>query len=168
MFYTSARLQATKAYALAMQAIKTDLKQAMLAKNTTEKNTIRAVLAAVKNAEIDGARQSEFELAKVFRKMAKQRADSEALYRQQQRADLAETEAAERAHIARYLDALPVASEAEVAKRAELLVAELKSGKTDLSMKDAMLAATAELAESWNTTPAAVKAAISQVFRTCK
>ncbi|GEQ68859.1 hypothetical protein JCM33374_g2528 [Metschnikowia sp. JCM 33374] len=166
MFASLRRFQASPAYTQVMGAIKQDLKQAMIAKNKVEKNTIRSVLSSIKNSEIDGGKQTEFDLYKLFNKMVKQRTESEQLYTSQQRQDLAEVEAQESVIIRKYLDALPVASEKEVSEKTEKWLAELheKDGSS-LQLKDIMKQVTDDFASNWNTFPAAIRATIPQLYK---
>lgn len=104
MFATIRRFQATPGYTQLLQTLKVDLKQAMIAKNGPEKNTIKAIMATIKNREIDGAKQTETSLKRTLGKMIKQRKDSETLYRNQDRDDLADVEQKETVFIQKYLD----------------------------------------------------------------
>ncbi|KAM9921790.1 hypothetical protein OXX59_006276 [Metschnikowia pulcherrima] len=165
MFASIRRLQASPAYTQLMGAIKSDLKQAMLAKNKIEKNTIRSVLSSIKNSEIDGGKQTEFDLYKLFTKMVKQRTDSEQLYTSQDRSDLAEVEAQESKIIKKYLESLPVAPETEIAAKAEKWVAELFEKDPNVALKDIMKQVTDEFASGWNTFPAAIRATIPQLHK---
>lgn len=87
------------------------MKQAMIAKNALEKNTIKSIMATIKNREIDGAKQTESSLKRTLTKMIKQRTDSETLYRQQDRADLADKEKQESIFIQKYLSSLETESQ---------------------------------------------------------
>lgn len=106
MFATLRKFQATPGYTKVVQTLKVDLKQAMIAKDGPQKNTIKAIMATIKNREIDGAKQTEPALRRTFAKMIKQRMDSEVLYREQNRADLADVEQKETMVIQKYLDIL--------------------------------------------------------------
>lgn len=165
MFATIRRLKPTAAYENFLKSVKVDLKQAMLAKNNVEKTTIRLVLAAVKNKEIDGAKQTEFELSRLLNKMVKQRTESKALYLSQGREDLAKVEDTEALFIAKYVAALPVASESELRLKVTEWLAELHKKDLALQMRDVFKQMTPELAELWKTSPAAVKALVPELYK---
>lgn len=81
-----------------------DMKQAMKDRDAFTRDTIRLLLAAVKNAEIDKrADLTEEEGEAVLRKQAKQRQDSIEQYRAAGRDDLADHEAAELGVLEKYL-----------------------------------------------------------------
>lgn len=80
----------------------------MIAKNGPEKNTIKAIMATLKNREIEAAKQTEASLKKILGKMIKQRKESEQLYRKQNRSDLADIELKESAFIQKYSDNIQV------------------------------------------------------------
>jgi uncharacterized protein YqeY len=88
------------------QRLESDLKEAMRAGDQTARDTIRFLLAAVKNAEIDrGGPLSEAEGIQVLQKQAKQRQDSIDQFRAAGRTDLVEREEAQMRVVARYLPA---------------------------------------------------------------
>lgn len=165
MFASLRRFQASPAYTQLMTSIKLDLKQAMIAKNKVEKNTIRSVLSSIKNSEIDGGKQTEFDLFRLFSKMVKQRNESEQMYVAQQRLDLAEVEAQESHIIRKYLESLPVASEDEVASKTEKWLKELHEQNNALALKDIMKQVTDEFAQGWNTFPAAIRASVPKLYK---
>lgn len=83
-----------------------DLKTAMKAKDSATLNALRSVKSAIllaKTAEGAGAELDEAGEMRLLQKLAKQREDSLAIYREQKREDLAATEAAELAVLKRYL-----------------------------------------------------------------
>lgn len=164
MFASVRRLQATPAYTQLVAAMKGDLKLAMLAKQAVRKNTIRSALAAIKNAEIDGAAQSEHAVSRVLNKMIKQRIDSEKMYRDQQRADLAAVESEEGAILRHYITLLPVASADEVALKLEAWMRELAAGGP-LKVGAVFRLITPELAAGWGTAPDAVKPLVADVYK---
>jgi uncharacterized protein YqeY len=87
-----------------LERLTADLKQAMKDRDAVLRDTIRYILSAVKNAEIDkrSSLSAEEEIA-VLRTQAKQRQDSIDQYRAGGREDLANKEAAELEVIQRYL-----------------------------------------------------------------
>lgn len=86
------------------ERLSNDLKQAMRDREGDLRDTIRLILSAVKNAEIDkrSSLTPQEEIA-VLRSQAKQRQDSIEQYRAAGRDDLANREAAELAILERYL-----------------------------------------------------------------
>lgn len=107
----------SKAYQAALTALKTDLKTAMRAKDTVTRDTIKSLLAAIKNKELDipqAEKHNEFLLFELFTKNFKQRKDSAAEYAKLGRPELQEKELGEANIIEKYLNDLPVASESEI------------------------------------------------------
>jgi uncharacterized protein YqeY len=104
--------------------LEADLKDAMRSGDQTAKDTIRFVLAAVKNAEIDkGGPLSEGESMSVLQKQVKQRQDSIDQFRSAGRADLVEREEAQLGVVRRYLPA--ELSDEEVAELARAVASEV-------------------------------------------
>lgn len=165
MFATLRRLQASAAYTQAMQNIKVDLKQAMIGKKNVEKNTIRSILSTIKNNEIDGGKQDEFELYKVFTRMLKQRAESEALYKSQNRADLAQVEAQESVILKKYLDGLPLSSDEEVLEKVQRWLSDVHELAKDTKMGDLLKGVTDEFALKWNTTPSSIRSKVPAIYK---
>lgn len=86
------------------ERLSNDMKQAMKDRDTFTRDTLRLLLSAVKNAEIDKrADLTEEEGESVLRKQAKQRQDSIEQYRSAGRDDLADHEAAELVVLEKYL-----------------------------------------------------------------
>ena len=96
-----------------------DMKDAMRAKNAPRLSTIRMLLAAVKQREVDERRElADADVVAVIDRMIKQRRDSIAQFEAGHRADLAAVERAELGVLAAYLP--KALSEAEI----DALVAE--------------------------------------------
>lgn len=166
MFASIRRLQASAAYTQAMAGIKADLKQAMIGKRNVEKNTIRSILSTIKNNEIDGGKQSEYELYRVFNKMWKQRVDSEAMYRSEKRDDLAQVEAQESEILKKYVESLPLASDAEVAERTEKWLSEqYAAGGKLVKMVDLLKLVTDDFAAAWKTVPSAIRSKVPAIYK---
>lgn len=159
------RFQSSVAYTGHVQALKADLKNAMLNKLTLEKNTIRAIISTVKNAEINGSAQNEFELYKTLSKMVKQRQASADEYSTQNRADLAEAELAEAAVIKKYLGLLPVASHEELTAKLTELVENLKAANLTAPMGKVFQLLTEETVLAWKASPALVKPLVPKVYK---
>lgn len=95
------------------QRIEADMKAALRAKDKDRLGTLRLILAAIKQREIDDRTTlSESEVLGVLEKMIKQRRDSISQFEQAGRQELADKEAAEVAVIQEYLPA--ALSEAEI------------------------------------------------------
>lgn len=128
------------------ERVEADIKKAMLAKNKDDLRALRAIKSMILLAETEkgaGGQLDQSAEMKILQKAAKQRNDSIAIYREQNRNDLADTEAAELEVIQRYLP--EQLSEAELEK----LVGELITKANATSMKDmgkVMGMATKELA----------------------
>ena len=76
--------------------ISEDMKSAMRAKESTRLGTIRLLLAAMKQREVDERIElSDIDVISIIEKMLKQRRDSIAAYESAKRVDLADVEKAE-------------------------------------------------------------------------
>jgi uncharacterized protein YqeY len=128
------------------ERVEADIKKAMLAKNKDDLRALRAIKSMILLAETEkgaGGQLDEGAEMKILQKAAKQRNDSISLYREQNRNDLADAEAAELEVIQRYLP--EQLSEAELEK----MVGEIIAKANASSMKDmgkVMGIATKELA----------------------
>jgi len=88
------------------EQIEADIKKAMLAKNKDDLRALRAIKSMILLAQTEkgaGDGLSEDVEMKILQKAAKQRTDSIAIYREQNRDDLADIEQAELKVIKRYL-----------------------------------------------------------------
>src|ERR1051326_4157471 len=88
------------------QKIMADMKEAMKAKDEAALRSLRAIKAAIiiaKTAEGAGGELKEEDEVKLLQKLVKQRKDSLEIYRQQNRADLAQKEEEEIAVIEKFL-----------------------------------------------------------------
>lgn len=110
------------------EQLRSDLRDAMRAKDAPRRNTIRMLEAAIKNAEIDkrGAELAETDILAILQRQVKQRRESIEQFERGGRDDLAETERTEIAIIETYLPRQ--LSREEVTARAKAVVAE--SGAT--------------------------------------
>jgi uncharacterized protein YqeY len=145
--------------------INEDMKSAMRAKETERLGTIRLLMAAIKQREVDERiTLDDAAVVGVLDKMVKQRKDSIAAFAQAGRDDLVAKETAEMAVLQAYLPQR--LSEAEVAAEVAAVVAEL-GGATALGPGDMgkvmgaakqRLAGKAEMAQ----VSAAVKAALAK------
>lgn len=129
------RLVSTAAYDAAMAGFKRDLKNAMLQKQVVEKNTVKLVLSAIKDAEIDGQKQDEFALFKMLSKMHKQRVGSASDFASQKRPDLAEAEQKKAEIIERYLQRLPVALASDVQPQLRQYLMQVREQQGQVPMK---------------------------------
>jgi uncharacterized protein YqeY len=111
--------------------ISEDMKSAMRAKEGTRLGTIRLLLAAMKQREVDERIElSDIDVISIIEKMLKQRRDSIAAYESAKRVDLADVEKAELLVLQAYLP--KQLTEEEVAALLEKVVADTAAA----SMKD--------------------------------
>lgn len=146
--------------------ISDDMKAAMRAKDTQRLGTIRLLLAAIKQKEVDErVTLDDAGVVAVVDKMLKQRKDSIAAFEQAGRTDLAETEKAEAAVLQAYLPARLSTEEVQAAVQALVaqISAELGRPPTAADMGKLMGAAKAALAgkADMGQVSAAVKAALA-------
>ena len=105
-----------------------DMKAAMRAKDSARLGTVRLLLAAIKQKEVDermvlaGTELTDADVLAIIDKMVKQRRESIAQFEKAARNDLADAEKAEIAVLSAYLP--QQLSEAEVAKEIETAIAE--------------------------------------------
>lgn len=125
--------------------IMADMKAAMRAKDTVALTTLRAIKAEflkAKTAAGSSGEMSEAEELKMLQKMVKQRKDAAAIYMEQDRADLADTELEQVAVLDRYLPEQMSAEKLDEAVRAVVS----KMGATGMAdMGKVMGAASKEL-----------------------
>ena len=117
----------------ALDNLTTEIKEAMKAKNALALESLRAIKSAVllqKSEAGASDEMSEDEEIKLLQKLVKQRRDSAAIFREQNRVDLAEPEEAQAEIIARFLP--EQLSEEEVVKVIESIIAQTGAS----SMKD--------------------------------
>lgn len=146
--------------------ISDDMKAAMRAKDTQRLGTIRLLLAAIKQKEVDErVTLDDAGVVAVVDKMLKQRKDSIAAFEQAGRTDLADTEKAEAAVLQAYLPARLSTEEVQAAVQALVaqISAELGRAPTAADMGKLMGAAKAALAgkADMGQVSAAVKAALA-------
>lgn len=111
--------------------ISEDMKSAMRAKESTRLGTIRLLLAAMKQREVDERIElSDIDVISIIERMLKQRRDSIAAYESAKRVDLADVEKAEVLVLQAYLP--KQLTEEEVAALLEKVVADTAAA----SMKD--------------------------------
>ncbi len=117
----------------ALDNLTTEIKEAMKAKNAVALEALRAIKSAVLLQKSEAGASdgmSEDEEIKLLQKLVKQRRDSAAIFREQNRVDLAEPEEAQAEVIARFLP--EQLSEEEVGKVIENIIAQTGAS----SMKD--------------------------------
>lgn len=121
------------------QTITDDMKAAMRAKETQRLSTIRLLLAAMKQREVDERVElTDADVVAIVEKEIKKRRDSVAQYQQAGRADLADVESAEIAILSGYLP--KQLSEAEVAAALDQAIAETGAqGAKDMGKVMALL-----------------------------
>ena len=110
--------------ALLKQKITEDMKNAMRAKETEKLGTIRMLLAAIKQVEVDTRETpNDEQITAIIQKMIKQRQEAAKQYRDADRAELAETEEQEIIFLQEYLP--EQLSEAECEEKVKAAIAEL-------------------------------------------
>lgn len=142
--------------------IRADLKEAMKAKEKQRTGTIRMLLAAIQAAETEGSKHevTDEEIQKIIAREIKKRRESAEIYRDNERADLADNELAEaevlEGYQPRQLD------DAELAELVDAAVAET-GAESMAQMGAVMKAATAKAAgrADGKRLSAAVKARLS-------
>jgi len=109
------------------EKITEDMKTAMRAKETARLGTVRLLLSAMKQKEVDErVVLTDADVLAIIDKMVKQRRESIAQFEKANRNDLADSEKAEIAVLSAYLP--QQLSEAEVAKEIEAAIAETGAG----------------------------------------
>jgi len=117
--------------------IKSDLKEALKAKDSFKAATLRYLISAIHNAEIAKGRDAvltEEELSEVLQKQAKQRIESIEAYQKGDRPDLAEKEQKEREIIEVYLP--DQMSEKEIRNLAQETIKDLSLRSGTLSPRE--------------------------------
>lgn len=143
-----------------------DMRTAMRAKDSERLGTIRLLMAAMKQKEVDERIElDDAAIVAIVDKLLKQRKDSIAAYQQAGRTDLADKEAAEARVLEAYLPARLGADEVGAAVRAIVdgIAAELGRAPGAADMGKVMGAAKAQLAgkADMGQVSAAVKAALA-------
>ncbi|MYA00691.1 MAG: GatB/YqeY domain-containing protein [Chloroflexi bacterium] len=102
------------------EQLRSDLRDAMRAKDAPRRNTIRMVEAAIKNAEIEkrGTELAESDILAILQRQVKQRRESIEQFERGGREDLADNERVEIAIIEQYLPRQLTRSDVEVRARA--------------------------------------------------
>jgi uncharacterized protein YqeY len=120
--------------------LESDLKEAMKARDSVRRETIRGARGAIKNKEIElGESLDDEGIVRVLRTLVKQRADSIEQYQAAGRAELADKETAEKVVLEAYLPAAP--GEAEIERIVAEVIAEVgAAGPRDMGkvMKPAL------------------------------
>ncbi|MDG1903453.1 MAG: GatB/YqeY domain-containing protein [Schleiferiaceae bacterium] len=113
--------------------VMTDLKSAMKAKDRVALEALRAIKTAILNEKTaaGAGEMSEADEMKLLTKLRKQRVESATIFREQNRADLAEPEEAQLAIIERYLPEMLSDTEIE-AKVEEIIAAVGASSMADM------------------------------------
>jgi hypothetical protein len=116
-----------------------DMKDAMRARDAARLSTIRLLLAAIKQREVDGRVElTDADVLAILDKMVKQRKDSIAQFEAGHRADLAAVERAEIAVLATYMPQALTAAEVE-AMIAEAIAATGAAGAAGIGKVMAVL-----------------------------
>jgi uncharacterized protein YqeY len=143
------------------EQITEDMKTAMRAKDVERLGTIRLLLAAIKQKEVDDrVMQDDVAVVAIVDKLIKQRKDSIEAFQKAARTDLADKEAAEMKILQAYLPARMSADEVSVAVKA--IVAELgATGPGDMGKVMAAVKAQLTGKADMGQVSAAVKAALA-------
>lgn len=107
------------------ERIMTEMKAAMRAKDTVKLEALRAIKGGILLAQTESAGKNEIsedEELKLLQKLVKQRKDSAAIYKEQDREDLAQPELDQAAVIEEFLP--EQLSEAEIEAKVEAIIAE--------------------------------------------
>ncbi len=113
------------------EQIKNDIKEAMRAKDTAKRDTLRNLQAAIKQIEVDERRElSDTDVEAVLMKYAKQREDAKTQFADAERDDLVAKEEAELAIVKSYLPE-PLSDE-----ELEAIIKEIIAQTGAKSMKD--------------------------------
>lgn len=162
------RFQSTQHYKDSLALLKTDLKKSMLAKDTVSRDTIKGLLSAIKNKEIDTKpdQHNEFLLFQLYSKSISQRQDSAKEYQKLQREELAAKELKEIEIIDKYLKALPVASQEEVEAKVRDLLQDLLASGEALKLGQVYGKVNWDIVKTeWKADEKAVKGTIAKIFR---
>ena len=143
------------------EQITEDMKTAMRAKDVERLGTIRLLLAAIKQREVDDrVMQDDVAVVAIVDKLIKQRKDSIEAFQKANRTDLADKEAAEMKILQAYLPARMSADEVSVAVKA--IVTELgATGPGDMGKVMAAVKAQLTGKADMGQVSAAVKAALA-------
>jgi uncharacterized protein len=142
--------------------ISDDMKAAMRARETEKLGTIRLLLAAIKQREVDDRTElDDASVTAVIDKMIKQRKDSISQFEAAGRADLVEKESAELAVLAAYMPAQ--LSDAEIAAEVQAAVAQVgAAGPQDMGKVMGVLKPKLAGRADMTAVSAQVKAALSK------
>lgn len=150
-----------------MASVRMMLKNAMRSGNTVEKNTMRAVMAAVKNADISkpGSMTTDLAFAGLLTSLIKKRVQSAEQYISGMRKDLAEGENQEAAVLKQLVEKLDIASPEQLKGSVSKFIEELA---LDSSASDAFKRAMSKLPKDvetqWKAPKSAVASAIKEYF----
>lgn len=164
----SVRYGSSESYNAALTGLKKDLKKAMMAKDDMRKTTIRNLLSAIKNKEIDskGKPLDEFLLFDLYSKLINQRKDSIKEFLENKRNELVAKEEQEMVIIEDYVKALPVASKEEIDGKVLQFLQDLKDKESNMQMKQVFGKIDWKTINSeWKASPAAVKSSLVQQFK---
>ncbi|CCH41180.1 hypothetical protein BN7_717 [Wickerhamomyces ciferrii] len=157
------RFQSSSVYKDALALLKTDLKKAMLAKDT-----LKGLMSGIKNKEIDTkpANHNEFLLFELYNKFINQRNESVKEYQDNKRDDLVEKELKEIEIIKSYIDQLPVASIEEIETKVTDLIKGLQSEGKAKNIGEIMKSVDWKVVETeWKASQSSVRTAIAKIHR---
>ncbi|AMD22718.1 HHL052Wp [Eremothecium sinecaudum] len=164
----SYRYASTQAYIDLMSRLKTDLKESMIKKDDVKKTTIKGLLSAIKNMEIDNKDKdyNEFMLQDIFFKQLAQRKGSIVEFKKNYRDDLVAKELAEIDIIAQYLASLPVSTKDELEANVLEFLGKLKYSQDSIKMPEVMRKLDWKtIPNEWKASPKQIKVAIAENFK---
>jgi uncharacterized protein len=127
-----------KGFMTLQEQLMDDMKQAMRDKDTVKLGVIRLIRSEVRNYEIDNGPQDDAGVQAIIRRMTKQLKDALTDFKNADRDDLVQEEAAKIVVLESYLPAQM--SEAEVAELVNKAIADLPDKNMGAAMKAAMAA----------------------------
>lgn len=147
-----------------MAAVRQALKLAMKGNNVLQKTTLKAVMAAVKNADISkpGSMKSNLAFAGLLSSLIKKRLQSAEEYVKGNRNDLAENERGEIGILEELKKQLDIASPQQIEEKLKSYVKDLK---VDLNAKDAFKNIISQLPEDLEETWKAPKSAVVSAIK---
>lgn len=157
-----------EAYNGVLTTLKKDLKAALVNKDEIKKNTIRNMMAALKNKIIDSKTHTidTFEIYTTYEKMINQRKESIVEYTSNKRDDLVKKEQKELEIIKEYQKLLPVISKDELHSKVKNLLESLKKEDSTIQLKDIFNRIDWKvLPLEWNASPNMVKSNIVEQFK---
>lgn len=162
----SSRTYATDGQPPIMSQIREGLKQAMRSKNEIEKLVLRAIIAEVKNRDINeaGSVATDLKFVGMVRSMIASREKSIEEYGAANRNDLVEKESSEIEILKKYASLVPIASDAELDAKVQEIVNQLPEEDRKSMNKVMGKIPWKEVESSWNSTRNSVAGSVKRVI----